>query len=106
MLDFYKMTLRRRIVQQLLTMFPHYKNWPRRIVKIFFSTKPDNQGRFIMTVFFMNNGLPPEKLKHMYVELYPDLDAAAWRQINWIIRQYPTNRWTSWMFNRTEEGFR
>jgi len=71
-------------------------NWPRQIKRTFYTVlRPNNQQRFTMLVFFLNNGLNPVILREYFQMAYV-FDSDAWRQINWVITHFPNSNWTSW----------
>lgn len=83
----------RRLIEDLVGPF---SQWPHAIHRIFFTKlKPTNRDRFAMTVFFLCNGLDPILLKEYYDIAYI-FDAEAKRHIDYIIKKYPTSKWTAW----------
>ena len=79
----------------LLSDFPRAHHWPVAIRRAFFKSHMNNSERFKVTVFFLANGVAPYVIKNCYAHKF-NFDASAWRQINWIINQYPTSNWTAW----------
>lgn len=80
-------------------LFSHFfppRDWPRGIWALI--KKPrhlSNKQRFILVVFWLNNGLHPDVIVEIF-HAFGGYDQSAFRQVNWIIRQYPTSKWTSW----------
>lgn len=72
------------------------KFWPRSIrMCVYGKTHLTNQERFKVTVFFLANGLSPYQIKKFYEDCYK-FDYSAIRQIEFIIKKYPTSNWKAW----------
>jgi len=78
----------------LAQMFWRSHEWPNSIREAFYSRHANNQQRFKIIVFFLNNGIPPDKVKWIMIEKFT-LDKSAVRQIIWIIKAWKENphRW-------------
>lgn len=73
---------------------PIYK-WPHSISGLLPKQHLNNQERFKLTVFLLCNGVNPEMIKAYFSDCY-GFDAQAWRQINYVIKAYPTSQWKAW----------
>lgn len=75
------------------------KYWPYAISRLVYNKiHLNNQERFKVIVFFLGNGMSPEHVRDFFrirVNTFQQYDAAAWRQIEWIIKNFP-NRWSWW----------
>lgn len=71
-------------------------HWPHAVSRLALTERHlDNQGRFTVAVFLLANGVPPDAVRN-YFEFRFRFDAAAWRQLNWIIHRYPGSNWRAW----------
>lgn len=85
--DFYKW---------LYEMLGPSHNYPRAIQKLIFQ-KPhlNNKERFTLVVFFMVNGIDPQKfVQFMFTKFNFDQDAT--RQILYLVRKFPNSKWKAW----------
>lgn len=57
----------------------------------------NNRARFVTTVYMLNNGISPEKVKKFF-EIRNDYDYSAWNQIKWLINKWQMREWNykSW----------
>ena len=56
----------------------------------------NNPERFTVIVFLYRNGVNPVVIKDFFSECY-NFDAAAWRQINWVVLELEHGRdWRQW----------
>lgn len=84
--------------------------WPRAISSIVYNKiHLNNQERFKVIVFFLGNGMSPEHIRdffRIHINNRQQYDAQAWRQIEWIIKNFP-NRWSWWdcNLNRSSNRF-
>ena len=71
--------------------------WPRAIQHMVFrQTHLNNQERFSVIVFLYRNGVDPCIIRDFFSECY-QFDCAAWRQINWVVRELEHGRgWKQW----------
>lgn len=72
------------------------KLWPIAIKHLVYRAKHlNNVQRFKVTVFFLCNGLHPDYICGFYQSTF-NMDAEAARHVMYIIKKYPTSRWTAW----------
>lgn len=63
--------------------------WPRKLSHLYYDRKHlTNPERFMLTVFFLVNGMQPGHII-IVMSKFKNFDNVAWRQINWIINNYP-----------------
>jgi hypothetical protein len=79
----------------LISMLPKSYLWPNAIRTAFFKRHMTNVERFKVTVFFLANGVPPHVIVNAYRHRF-NFDKSAYRQVDWIIRTYPTSKWKAW----------
>lgn len=71
-------------------------DWPRSLVPLVLDRRHlSNQERFTVTVFLLANGVPPDAVRH-YFRFRFNFDVEAWRQITWVINNYPGSQWRAW----------
>lgn len=88
--------IKRRWLVRLQDIIGPSHLWPRQIRRMIFEkTHINNKERFTFMVFAMNNGFNPALVIEFFEQAY-SFDSAAWRQINWVIKNYPVKRWKSW----------
>lgn len=78
------------------------QHWPRAISRLVYNRPHlNNEQRFKVAVFFLGNGMSPKQVRDFFmIPATKDgtrfhYDAQAWRQIEYIIRNFP-GRWTWW----------
>ena len=70
--------------------------YPHHIRKCIYEKKHlKNKDRFIVSVFFLTNGLNPHVWRPWMMRRYK-LDNQADRQLKHIIKHYPTSNWKQW----------
>ena len=71
--------------------------WPRAIQRMVFQKQHlNNPERFTVIVFLYRNGVNPAIIRDFLSECYR-FDAAAWRQINYVLRELEQGRdWKQW----------
>lgn len=62
---------------------------------MFGSKHLNNQDRFTITVFLLCNGINPTLIKTYFADCFK-FDQSAWRQIDYLIKNYPTSNWKQW----------
>lgn len=87
---------RQQHLKIFIDLIGHSKFWPNYIRRLMFGARHlNNQQRFTITVFLLCNGVNPVLIKAYYDDCF-NFDASAYRQINWIINNYPTSNWKQW----------
>lgn len=79
----------------LLNQIPKSHLWPNAIRTAFFKKHMTNTERFKVTVFFLANGISPHVILNAYRHRF-NFDKSAYRQLEWIIKKYPTSNWKAW----------
>lgn len=75
------------------------RTWPSAIRMMLLSYGHlNNSQRFAATVFLLGNGINPRLIEEFYASRF-NFDAAAWRQVQYVIRMFPTSNWTYWDVN-------
>ena len=90
-------SIKREYVKLLQDLVGSSHKWPRAIQRVVFGqTHLTNPERFTVIVFLYRNGVNPVIIKDFFSECY-HFDAAAWRQINYVLRELEQGRdWKQW----------
>lgn len=87
---------RQQHLKQFIDLIGPSGDWPRQIRQLLFGGKHlNNSQRFQTTVFLLCNGVNPILIKAFYKDCFK-FDDQANRQIDWIIKKYPTSKWMQW----------
>ena len=88
-------SVKREYIVLLQDLVGKSHKWPRAIQRMVFQQRHlNNQDRFTVMVFLYRNGVNPVVIKDFFSECYR-FDAAAWRQINWVVRELEHGKdWT------------
>jgi len=86
-----------RYVSYVVNLIGRTSQWPRAIQRAFFSDHMNNQQRFKVIVFLLNNGVPAMQVEKRFIA-FDQYDDQAIRHVRWVINEWTKrpNRWQSW----------
>lgn len=72
--------------------------WPQSLSFLIYYDSINNSQRFALFWFLASNGYDPQYLPSDFKQAWPDLDAAAMRQLQWLKQEFrkDPNKYKAW----------